>query len=194
MLPPWLRQLFKKRFVGHSATAPLQNRLSMETLEDRVTPDVKVWSGGSIAAAGALIVVNTAVTPNTQFHTAKWSDAGNWANGVPQPGDDVVFPLGLSTAAKPPADATNGFRVNSEIDRDFQIRNLTILDDNFHIDFFPGDSFFPTSNPNLTITGIINSSIPKTLGLFTGLSLIGPSVPGTSNLTITLASDTLQLN
>ena len=154
MLPSWLRQI-KKRFVGHGATIRNnQAALSFEALEDRWVMNVAVWSGGSIANAnGVLVVVNTGVTPNTTFHTAKWSDSGNWVNNyVPQSGDDVVFPAGLSAVAKPPAAIVNNVFVwnpNSEVDQDFQINNLTIFDDNYRIDSFPGDSFFPASSPTL---------------------------------------------
>ena len=213
MLPPWLRQLFKKRFVGQSATAPIRSNLGVEWLEDRTVLNTVTWTGASIAQAGTLVVVN-AGPPQTTFHTAKWSDPGNWSRNVngagiqqiPQPGDDVIFPAGLSSAAKPPATgqaATFSWPVNSEIDGDFQINNLTILDDNYHIDFFPGDSFGTPltvqsgitvqanqanvpSNPTLTITGEIHSIIPQTLGPLTGLSVLGPLVSGNSNLKIVM--------
>ncbi|MBN9120997.1 MAG: Ig-like domain repeat protein, partial [Planctomycetes bacterium] len=169
-------------------------------------PSTFFWTGNAIAIAGTLVTVNTAVTPNTFKHNALWSNPGNWQSfdspaGIPQAGDDVVFPAGLDAAHKPPATGSGStftWPVNSEIDQNFQINNLTILDDNYHIDFFPGDSFGSPgpngvppntpSTPTLTITGTIRTNIQKTLGSDTGLSLIGPLVPGASNLTIQLAS------
>src|SRR5579871_1546415 len=72
---------------------PLQ-RLELERLEERLAPTVDIWSG----AAG----------------NGKWSNPGNWSNGIPTPGSDLVFPANLpSTALTSNNDLSTGFLVNS---------------------------------------------------------------------------------
>jgi autotransporter-associated beta strand protein len=209
MLPTWLRQLKKKRFQGYGVTSPISAKLNFEAMEDRIAPDVKVWSGGTIALNNGQVVV---VAGNTTRATTLWSDPGNWANGVPQPGDDVVFPAGLSANAVPPSRIVNNifvFDTNSSIDRDFQIRNLTILDDNYRIDAFSGDSFgngaFPNvpadqivqpgqgATPTLTITGEIRSSIAVPVSQLLGMSLIGALNSNASALNIVATGTTQSL-
>jgi autotransporter-associated beta strand protein len=56
--------------------------LELETLEERLAPATDIWTGGP---AG-----------NANF---KWSNPANWSNGVPNPGDDLVFPAGVPTAS-----------------------------------------------------------------------------------------------
>src|SRR3954451_2990500 len=137
MLPSWLRQLFKKRFVGQGATRPIRTDLKIESLEDRTVPTVWTWTGNAIAAANALLTVSS--NPQTVIHNARWSNANNWTDGasigIPLPGDDVIFPTGLDAAHKPPATgsgSTFSWPVNSEIDlwqdgngfHNFDINNL----------------------------------------------------------------------
>src|SRR5262245_9634595 len=134
MLPSWLRQLFKKRFVGQSATSPIRTSLNVETLEDRAVPAVRVWNGGVILNANGALGTNSV--------NARWSFGGNWQGGIaPQTGDDVVFPDGLSNTARPPSTGqgpTFQWQANSVVDQNFQINNLTVAGDNFHIDAFFG--------------------------------------------------------
>jgi fibronectin-binding autotransporter adhesin len=173
MLPPWLRQLFKKRFTGQNATNPIRSRLRIEALEDRVVPAVTVWTNGVSDAANSL---------GTNSANARWSFAGNWSNGVPQPGDDVVFPV-LGDEAKFPSTGQGGnfqWLANSVIDGDFRINNITFLDDNYHIDAFLG------TNPTLTIEGQIFSNVPIAIGANAGLNLIGALATGATTLQIAL--------
>lgn len=189
MLPSWLRQLLKKRFVGQGATSPIRHTLDVEPLEDRTVPTA-IWTGRALTV------------PADQFPNAYWSDPRNWElNNIPSPGEDVIFPA-LSGGAKPPAVHVNnvftfpnttiptiGTLANSIIDvnpftgtTDWDIGELQINDDNYHIDA-------EVANTNLTIRGRILANIPQTLGSLTGLSLIGPLAPVTgqsSNLQIRL--------
>ncbi|VTS03090.1 Autotransporter-associated beta strand repeat protein OS=Opitutus terrae (strain DSM 11246 / PB90-1) GN=Oter_3534 PE=4 SV=1: Autotrns_rpt: Autotrns_rpt: Autotrns_rpt: Autotrns_rpt: Autotrns_rpt: Autotrns_rpt: Autotrns_rpt: VCBS: VCBS [Gemmata massiliana] len=182
MAPSWLRQLFKKRFVGQGACAPIQPALMVEALEDRALMAVAIWTGAAIPA------------PTTGHNSALWSDSLNWQNGYrPQTGDDVIFPA-VSGANKPPAAIVNnafvfpngthvpgGTLANSIIDGNYTIGDLQINDDNYHIDAL-------SANTTLRINGRIISNIPQALGSLTGLSLIGPTFAtgGISNLRIQL--------
>ncbi|AMV22806.1 Autotransporter-associated beta strand repeat protein [Gemmata sp. SH-PL17] len=182
MAPSWLRQLFKKRFVGQGKCAPIQPALTVEALEDRALMAVAIWTGAAIPA------------PTTGNNSALWSDPMNWQNFYrPQTGDDVIFPA-VSGANKPPAAIVNnvfvfpngthvpgGTLANSIIDGNYTIGDLQINDDNYHIDAL-------SANTTLRINGRIISNIPQALGSLTGLSLIGPTFAtgGVSNLRIQL--------
>jgi len=72
----------KSRSSRRSSPSPfrsLTQRLVLETLEERLTPATDAWTGGPVG--------------NANFN---WSHAANWSNGVPNPGDDLVFPGGVA--------------------------------------------------------------------------------------------------
>lgn len=199
MLPSWLRQLKKKRFVGHGATAPLHTKLAMETLEERDVPATFFWTGLAIADAGGQLV--TVDGAGNRFDNTRWTFGRNWSSNdsafaIPQPNDDVVFPDGLPANQQPPATGSGPTFVwgtNSSIDAVFQVKNFTVLGDNFRIDAFTGDSAapaptVPANRTLLTITGEIRSRIPDQVagGTPTGLSIVGNPVSNQSPLTITL--------
>lgn len=163
--------------------------LKLESLEDRSVPAVARWTGGAVPP------------PNAGSNDPNWSNPNNWAGRyVPQNGDDVIFPAGLSSANKPPATVVNNvvfFPVNpngawleganSIIDSNYQntynpsmtIGNLVIQDDNYHIDGVGG--LTDPSNPqsprlpiSLTILGDVTYEGTTTLQDLKGLSVIGP--------------------
>jgi|GEM_PF-3410481 len=156
MLSSWLNLLAKGRAPRHN-THKSRLTLCVEELESRITPKVTVWTGNVIAIAGGL---------GANSINAAWSNGGNWSNGKPANGDDVIFPTGLDSAHKPPA-TTNPFKwdINSLVDYSVTLNNLTINDDNFRIDSNIAET--------LTITGTITTNIPETVGTLTGVSMIG---------------------
>jgi autotransporter-associated beta strand protein len=92
MLRLYLRRLLKSLFAparrsrsrsGQARRAPAVVPV-LEVLETRLTPNTDIWTGKSMAA------------------TFVWSDAANWSNGKPNPGDDLVFPANV-----PPASLVN---------------------------------------------------------------------------------------
>jgi autotransporter-associated beta strand protein len=62
----WVARIFKQRRLAQRQ----QRRLGLELLEARITPTTDAWTG--------------AVSSN-------WAVAGNWSNGVPVAGEDLVF-------------------------------------------------------------------------------------------------------
>ncbi|MDY3556234.1 Ig-like domain repeat protein [Gemmata sp. JC717] len=172
----WLRQLFRQK-SGRRA-APL---LTFEILEARVVPANVVWTGNAVPPPPA---------PGAKDTT--WGNPNNWDIGVPQAGDTVIFPAGLDAAHKPPAAFVNNAFVfpdpanyaqgsNSTLDANYDINDLIIQDDNYHIDALAGSNF------TLTIRGRIITNFSQTLGSLTGLSLLGP-LSGPSRLTIQLTA------
>src|SRR5437870_7719238 len=73
----WLNQL--STLSGRSPRSrrrPLSRRPQVEALEARLAPATDIWTG-----RGA--------NPN-------WMTAGNWSIGIPNAGDDLVFPTGAA--------------------------------------------------------------------------------------------------
>ena len=100
MLPSWLRQL-KKRFVGHGTTSPIRSyrtTLRVEVLEDRAVPTTTRWTGG--AAPDRDFNGNGNTTDPGETGDLRWSNPGNWDNGVPGFNYDVIF-----TNSTPPVSA-----------------------------------------------------------------------------------------
>lgn len=201
MSKTWLRQLLRKKFLGSPAgpTSPIMHNLSVEALEERAMLAVAVWDGGAVSA------------PADQNPNSLWSDARNWvvpglgagAGGesgyIPQNGDEVIFPAGLSAARKPLATIVNGalvFPVNSTFDLNgLRLSGLRIDDDHYHIDAITPQTLF--------LEGRILTQIAQTPGTLSGVSLIGPQfvsfdpltgLPLPSNLQIRLTSDVSRLN
>ena len=119
MLPSWLRQLFRNKFSGQGTVAPHWNGLSVESLEERALL-ATTWTGG-----GGLL-------PTPDY---SWGNSLNWSDGVPDVGEDVLFPAIANGLRKPNAtlDAFGNliFPANSIIDGDYQIGDLQIAGDNY---------------------------------------------------------------
>src|SRR5262249_22596330 len=129
MILSWLRLLSNKRFQG-ATRRPRRGptRLEVEVLESRTMPTVVTWTGNDVSSG------------NT-----RWSDAGNWKDGViPHNFDDVVFPFGVPANNKinevngekeSPPDTTDGTGepFNSFNDLSLTLNTLTIGDRDFII-------------------------------------------------------------
>jgi fibronectin-binding autotransporter adhesin len=106
MLLPFFRRLARCRL-----TAPVRRiQPQVERLEDRrvlTNPTVDVWTGNGVPdrAPGAISVQNWANTQKVTPGNPNWSDPANWfienpgpnQNGVPQNGDQIVFPQIISS-------------------------------------------------------------------------------------------------
>src|SRR5687767_10799845 len=86
----WLRQLFKRRFVGQGVTSPVRRNLRVELLEDRTVPATIFWTGGAVADGDNNGDGDT--TDIGETGSLLWSNPFNWSSlSVPGINDDVVF-------------------------------------------------------------------------------------------------------
>jgi large repetitive protein len=80
-LRKWLtRKPRTSRSMASSRCRTSFRKLELEHLETRLAPATDIWNGGG--------------APNFN-----WSNAANWSNGRPNPGDDLVFPAGVPAAS-----------------------------------------------------------------------------------------------
>jgi uncharacterized repeat protein (TIGR01451 family) len=102
MVPSWWRRwLARSSRPASGARRPCRRRrapgLRVESLEDRVTPALHVWTGGDASFS---------------MGSAVWSDPSNWSGGAPVAGEvNVVLTFPESAAAKSNVDDISGLAV-----------------------------------------------------------------------------------
>lgn len=165
MLASLLRRVMKKRSNRAQVGGRVRHSLTLEVLEAREVPATITWTGGGGTG-----------DPNTEDF--RWSNMRNWDLGVPQDGDNIVFPVLAAGNNKPAPAGTidNGdfvWRASSIVNITITIGNLTVNDQGYNITSMGGGS--------LTITGTITGNIPTALGQRVGYSRLSAPVALVSN-------------
>jgi fibronectin-binding autotransporter adhesin len=179
----WLRTFSRpqKGAKRHGSRRPqlstlLRAQLQVENLEERITPATDTWTGLGVPP------------PHSATPANAWSLSGNWTNGVPVAGDNLVFGnVGVSTFATLDNLGT------------VQFGSITFNTSGYSITTANGSSLKLTGGISVTLAGATETiSVPLTLsGGNQTLSLAGATLIVTADVTSTslvVSGGTLQLS